>query len=121
MILISFGNEDNKSSEIVTVRMPAKLALGKLHRLHNVYRDVMHDVVGVDIGSAAIDELLKAPPQYSAHTRLALAYICSALICVMSFGGSFVDMWAAGLGGLFLAFFQNFVIIKYPMYSNVFE
>ncbi|KAH7108310.1 DUF1212-domain-containing protein [Auriculariales sp. MPI-PUGE-AT-0066] len=93
-------------SSIVTVRAGAKLALGKLHRLHNIYRDVMHDAIGVNTASAAIEELLMSPPQYNALMRLFLA---------------FLDMLAAGTGGLLLAFFQNFVIIKYPMYSNVFE
>ncbi|EJD52742.1 DUF1212-domain-containing protein [Auricularia subglabra TFB-10046 SS5] len=121
LVLISFGDEEHRTSEVLAVRSPTKLALGKLQLLHDVYRGVVHDELNAEEGTEAIAKLLKSPPQYSAHFRLVLAFACSAIICPMSFGGSFLDMWMSGLGGVLLCFLQHSVIVKHPMYASVFE
>lgn len=121
LILISFGDEEHRTSEVLAVRCPTKLALGKLQKLHDVYRKVLHDELSAEEGTEVITKLLKSPPQYSARFRLLVAFACSAIICPMSFGGSFLDMWMSGLGGVLLCFLQHFVIIKNPMYASVFE
>lgn len=121
LVLVSFGDEDNRTSEVVAVRAPTKLALGKLHALHKLYRRVVHDEISVDTANEEIAAIIKGPPEYSAKIRLVLAFACSAIICPMSFNGSFLDMLMSGLGGALLCFMQHFFIVNHPMYASVFE
>ncbi|KZW00283.1 DUF1212-domain-containing protein [Exidia glandulosa HHB12029] len=121
LVLVSFSDEDNRTSEVVAVRAPTKLALGKLHAIHKLYRRVVHDEISVEAANESLSAILKAPPEYSAEFRLVLAFVCSAIICPMSFSGSFIDMLMSGLGGALLCFMQQFFIVKHPMYASIFE
>ena len=64
---------------------------------------------------------MEAKPLYGSLIRCTLAFCLSGLICVLAFGGSFVDMWIAGIGASFLCLMQICVATKSQLYANVFE
>ncbi|CAE6440034.1 unnamed protein product, partial [Rhizoctonia solani] len=102
------------------VKSGGKMELGKLHELHVIYRKVVHDEMSAQDGRIKLLKLLKQPPIYNIYERCVHAFICGLLICVMSFGGSFVDMWVAGAGCATIAYLQLGVASKNPLYSNIF-
>ena len=67
------------------------LDLGKLHKVHSVYREVVHDEVGVQEGSAALTRIMKDPPYYNTWQRMIIAAYCAGIIGPLGFSGSFVD------------------------------
>ncbi|CAE6412681.1 unnamed protein product [Rhizoctonia solani] len=103
------------------VKSGGKMELGKLHELHTIYRKVVHDEMSAQDGRIKLLKLLKQPPIYNIYERCLHAFMCGLLICVMSFGGSFVDMWVAGAGCATIAYLQLGVAAKNPLYSNIFE
>ncbi|CAE6504419.1 unnamed protein product [Rhizoctonia solani] len=103
------------------VKSGGKMELGKLHQLHTIYRSVVHDEMSAQDGRIKLLKLLKQPPIYNIYQRCVHAFICGLLICVMSFGGSFIDMWVAGAGCATIAYLQLGVASKNPLYSNIFE
>ncbi|CAE6479781.1 unnamed protein product [Rhizoctonia solani] len=103
------------------VKSGGKMELGKLHELHKIYRKVVHDEISAQDGRIKLLKLLKQPPIYSIYERCAHAFLCGLLICVMSFGGSFIDMWVAGAGCATIAYLQLGVASGNPLYSNIFE
>ncbi|KAH7336874.1 hypothetical protein B0J17DRAFT_665221 [Rhizoctonia solani] len=103
------------------VKSGGKMELGKLHELHTIYRKVVHDELSAQDGRIKLLKLLKQPPIYNIYERCVHAFICGLLICVMSFGGSFVDMWVAGAGCATIAYLQLGVASQNPLYSNIFE
>ncbi|QRV92415.1 pheromone-regulated membrane protein [Ceratobasidium sp. AG-Ba] len=105
------------------VKSGGRLELGKLHELHQIYRKVVHDEMSAQDGRIKLLKLLKEPPCYtlSLWERCTHAFFCGLLICVMSFGGSFLDMWVAGAGCATIAFLQLHTASKNPIYSNIFE
>jgi uncharacterized membrane protein YjjP (DUF1212 family) len=121
VIICSFGDQDLGCSETHFIKCGGRLSLGALHKVHSLYRSVVHDEMSAKTASEYLGDLLNAPPLYSIWTRCIFAFCLSALICPLAFGGSFVDMWIAGAGALVLAVLQLNVATKSAMYANVFE
>jgi uncharacterized membrane protein YjjP (DUF1212 family) len=121
IIICSFGDQETGTSETHFIKCGGRLALGSLHKIHIIYRSVLHDEVSAKKATSQLEELLKAPPLYSIFFRCILAFFLSALICPLAFGGSFLDMWIAGGGAFILSALQLCVATKSAMYANVFE
>ncbi|KAJ4478271.1 hypothetical protein J3R30DRAFT_3480285 [Lentinula aciculospora] len=120
VIICSFGDQDLGTSETHFIRCTGRLALGALHKVHLIYRSVVHDEISAKKASNDLNDLLHAPPLYSAAFRCLLAFCLSALICPLAFGGSFLDMWVAGAGALIMSLLQ-LCAAKSALYANVFE
>ena len=121
VIICCFGDNDTMTSETHFVKGAGGLALGNLHKVHLVYRAVLHDEISARKATQQLEELLSAEPLYSAWFRCILSFCLSALICPLAFGGSFLDMWVAGSGAFVLCYLQLNVATKSTMYNNVFE
>ena len=121
VIICSFGDQETKTSEMHFVKCGGRLALGSLHEVHQIYREVVHDEISARKATEKLNALLTAKPLYGSFTRITLAFCLSALICPLAFGGSFLDMWIAGVGAAFLCLMQISVASKSQLYANVFE
>ncbi|KAI0720004.1 hypothetical protein C8T65DRAFT_634556 [Cerioporus squamosus] len=96
LIIATFMDSDTRTSETHFVRAGGRVALTKLQRIHVVYRDVLHDKMGVTDASQELKKIIQEKPLYSIWVRCALAFFCASIICVLSFGGSVVDMFISG-------------------------
>ncbi|KAJ3517983.1 hypothetical protein NLJ89_g154 [Agrocybe chaxingu] len=82
---------------------------------------VVHDEISAKQAGEHLEALIHAPAPYSDLFRCILAFFLSALICPLAFGGSFVDMWIAGVAAFALSWLQLRVAGKSALYANVFE
>ncbi|KAJ7684037.1 hypothetical protein B0H17DRAFT_1160802 [Mycena rosella] len=121
VIICSFGDQDLGCSETHFIKCGGRLSLGALHKVHIIYRSVVHDEISAKEATDKLEELLHAPPMYPIALRCGFAFILSALICPLAFGGAFVDMWIAGAGAFILCFLQLCAATKSAIYANVFE
>lgn len=121
VIICSFGDQELGCSETHFVKCGGRLSLGALHKVHLIYRSVVHDEISAKRATNDLETLLNAPPLYSIIFRCILAFSLSALICPLAFGGSFIDLWIAGAGAFILSILQLNVVSKSVMYANVFE
>ncbi|THH02795.1 hypothetical protein EW026_g111 [Hermanssonia centrifuga] len=122
LIMCSFTDKESKSSETHFIKCGGRVTLGRLHEVHQIYRAVVHDELSAKRAGDMLGELLVAKPIYSALKQCILAFWIAALICPLAFGGSFIDMWVAGAGAIFLSFMRVGVISKgKQFYANVFE
>ncbi|KAI0796615.1 hypothetical protein C8Q75DRAFT_802303 [Abortiporus biennis] len=121
VIICSFGDQDTKTTETHFVKCGGRLSLGSLHNVHQIYRAVVHDEISARKATIRLEEILTAPPIYPTPVRLTFAFLISALICPLAFGGSFLDMWIAGLGSVSLHTIQILTAHKGQIYANVFE
>ncbi|KAF9479707.1 DUF1212-domain-containing protein [Pholiota conissans] len=121
LIIMSVWNNDMQSMKTYFVRSRGRIALTSLHRVHQIYRDVLHDNIGVEAGTNALRQLLRSPPIYSLKLRCFLAFICASIICGLSFGGSILDMWISGACACTLQFLGLNAANKSSMYANVYE
>lgn len=122
LIMCSFTDKETKTSETHFIKCGGRVTLGRLHEVHQIYRQVVHDEISARKASEKLDALLAAKPIYGPLKQVCLAFWIAALICPLAFGGSFIDMWIAGLGAMFLSIMRVGVISKAKqLYANVFE
>ncbi|KAG8890577.1 hypothetical protein FRB98_007131 [Tulasnella sp. 332] len=121
IVIVSFGDIDTKTSQTHFVKVNAGLALGRLHSVHNIYRQVVHDEIGVEEATVELNRLMKAKPIYNLPTRIILSAMCAGMICPLAFGGSIIDTAVAAGEGIILAYLQLGIASKNSLYSNVFE
>ncbi|KAH9077334.1 hypothetical protein EDB83DRAFT_2217931 [Lactarius deliciosus] len=121
LIIVCFGDPETKTSETHFLRCSGRLALGNLHKVHRIYRRVVHDEMSARQATEELQELSKSRPIYGLWTRCFIAFWLSAIICPLSFGGSFLDMFVAGFGAFLLSALQLTVVTKNTLYANVFE
>lgn len=121
IIIVTIRNGDTRSTRTYFVRATGRIALTSLHKVHLIYRDVLHDNMGAEAGTDALRQLLRSPPIYSLTMRCGLAFICASIICVLSFGGSILDMWVSGACACVLQYLGLNAANKSSMYANVYE
>lgn len=121
IVIASFGDTDTHTTETHFVKANSGLDLGLLTAVHEIYKLVTHDEIGVLEGSAQLSAMLKAKPIYRVWQRILIAAVCAGVICPLGFSGSFVDGCIAALFGALLAFLQLRIAAKNAMYSNIFE
>lgn len=121
IVIVSFGDIDTKTSQTHFVKAATGLSLGRLHRVHNIYREVVHDEIGVEEATQQLNKLMKSKPVYGFFSRIILSALCTGLICPLAFGGSVIDTAVATGEGLILGYLQNGLASKNNLYSNVFE
>ena len=83
VVIASFGDSDTHTSETKFIKASGGLNLGQLHRIHGIYREVVHDEMGVEEGIVALDRCLKAKPIYPNWLRVVFAGMCAGIICPM--------------------------------------
>jgi len=121
IIIASFRNDDTQSTRTYFIRSRGRIALTSLHKVHEVYRDVLHDNIGAEAGTDGLRQILRLPPIYSLKWRCFFAFICASIICGLSFGGSIVDMWISGACACVLQYLGLNAANKSSMYANVYE
>lgn len=121
LVLANLMDRGTVVSETRFVRAGGRIALTALHRVHLVYRDVLHDKVGVREGTDRLRRLLRARPIYPNWVRCVYAFVCASIICTTAFGGSLLDMFISGAGASVLQFLGLNVATKSAMYANVYE
>lgn len=121
IVIVSFGDIDTKTSQTHFVKVNSGLQLGRLHTVHKIYRKVVHDELGVEEATVELNGLMKAKPIYGMWTSIALASLCTGLICPLAFGGSILDMAVSAGEGAILGYLQMGPASKNSLFSNVFE
>ncbi|KAK1228656.1 pheromone-regulated protein prm10 [Marasmius sp. AFHP31] len=120
IIIVSIRNGDGPSLTYF-VRATGRVALTSLHQVHQIYREVLHDNMGAEAGTQALRQLLREHPIYPLYVRCILAFFSASIICVVSFGGSFLDMWISGACACVLQYLGLSAANKSAMYANVYE
>ncbi|KAI0094362.1 DUF1212-domain-containing protein [Irpex rosettiformis] len=121
LIIANLMDSGTVIQETRFVRAGGRIALTSLHRVHLVYRDVLHDKVGVKEGTDRLRKLLRARPIYPIWIRCIFAFICASIICTTAFGGSLLDMFVGGTSAAVLQYLGLSLASKSPMYANVYE
>ncbi|KAL6310166.1 hypothetical protein BKA93DRAFT_821221 [Sparassis latifolia] len=121
LIIVSFLDSDTRTSETHFVRAGGRVALTALHKVHLIYRDVLHDDISASEGTEQLKKILQARPLYNIYVRCVFAFICSSIICTLSFGGSVVDMFISGASASLLQYLGLNAASKSSIYANVYE
>lgn len=120
-MIISFGDPTTRTSEVQLVRCAQGLDLYKLHRVHKIYKKVIHDIVGVEEASTSLDELLSQKPTFAPWACVLIYAFSSSMVTPFAFGGGWVNLPVSFGIGLCVGGLQYLLAPRSNLYSNVFE
>ncbi|KAJ1822663.1 pheromone-regulated protein prm10 [Coemansia sp. RSA 2599] len=120
IILITFGDEDTRTSDTYVVRMTAGYDMHRLERTNRVIRRVLKGRTQVGLGVKNIEKILATPPIYPWWVMLLDYVICSFFICPLFWNGSWKDAGVSATLGLIVGFLQ-LLAGRFANYANLFE
>jgi uncharacterized membrane protein YjjP (DUF1212 family) len=120
-MVIAFDDATTHTTEVKLVRLAQGIDLGKLKDVHRVYKEVIHDVMGVEEGTEHLDELMDSKPKFHPWLRVLVFGLTSVTAAPFSFHARMIDLPMCFLFGCLVGILQLIVAPKSALYSNVFE
>lgn len=120
-MIISFDDMSTHTTEVKIVRSPQGVNLGKLKDLHEIYKEVLHDVIPLEEAIQRLDDILTGKDKFNPWLRVLMYGFASATVAPFGFSGRLIDLPVCFLLGSFLGFLQLIVAPRSDVYSNVFE
>ncbi|GAB7350324.1 hypothetical protein MBLNU459_g0957t1 [Dothideomycetes sp. NU459] len=120
-MIISFDDNATHTTEVKLVRVTQGLDLGKLRDTHEVYKDVVHDRVGVEEATQRLVEVMKKPQKHGKWTLIPVYGLASASVGPFAFGARPIDLPFCFVLGCILGVLQLIVSPASELYANVFE
>ncbi|KGO73742.1 protein of unknown function DUF1212 [Penicillium italicum] len=120
-MIISFDDASTHTTEVKVVRSSQGIDLGKLADVHEIYKEVIHDVIGVEEAIQRLDEVMKKQSNFHIMFLIFAHGCASASVGPFAFNARPVDIPVAFLLGCLLGVLQLILSTKSSLYSNVFE
>ncbi|KAL6239951.1 hypothetical protein BDW75DRAFT_235786 [Aspergillus navahoensis] len=120
-MIISFDDVSTHTTEVKLVRVNQGVDLGKLSDAHTVYKEVVHDVIGVEEAMQRLSKLMQKDNKYPIWLLILLHGFASASVGPFAFGARPIDMPIAFVLGCLLGILQLVLSPRSHLYSNVFE
>ena len=120
-MIVSFDDAQTHTTEVKIVRTAQGIHLSKLNDVHEVYKEVIHDVINVEEAMGRLDAISKHPDIYNKWIRVLVYGIASATVGPFAFGARPIDLPIAFLLGCVLGVLQLRLAPISDLYSNVSE
>ncbi|KAI0107100.1 hypothetical protein GGR51DRAFT_166841 [Nemania sp. FL0031] len=120
-MIISFDDKQTHTTEVKIVRTHQGIDLGKLKDIHEIYKNVLHDIYGVDEAIDRISTIMAAKDKFHPWLRVLVFGLASAAVAPFAFGGRWIDLPICFLLGSMVGALQIIVAPKSALYNNLFE
>ncbi|KAF7589413.1 hypothetical protein BBP40_004317 [Aspergillus hancockii] len=120
-MIISFDDASTHTTEVKLVRSQQGVDLGRLSDVHQIYKEVIHDVIGIEEATQRLEETMKRPDRYPVWFLILVHGCASASVGPFAFNARPIDMPIAFVLGCLLGVLQLVLSPRSHLYSNVFE
>ena len=120
-MIISFDDSGTHTTEVRIVRTAQGVHLGKLRDTHEIYKEVVHDLIDLDEAMTRLNQVIKADNVFKPWFLVFVYGIASMCVGPFAFGARPIDMPIAFSLGCLLGFLQLIIAPKSELYSNIFE
>ncbi|ORY70980.1 uncharacterized protein BCR38DRAFT_404112 [Pseudomassariella vexata] len=120
-MIISFDDIMTHTTEVKIVRTVQGVNLGKLKDIHEIYKEVLHDVTPLDEAIPRLEEVTEEKDRFHPWVRVMMYGFASATVAPFAFGGRLIDMPIAFILGSLVGILQLIIAPLSDLYSNVFE
>ncbi|KAK2007702.1 DUF1212-domain-containing protein [Colletotrichum eremochloae] len=120
-MIISFDDSATHTTEVKLVRSAHGVDLGKLRDVHDIYKQVVHDLISVDDATVMLENITSRKLKFGNWTRVPIYGLASASVAPFAFQGRFIDLPIAFLLGCLLGWMQLILAPSNELYANVFE
>jgi uncharacterized membrane protein YjjP (DUF1212 family) len=120
-MIMSFDDPNTHTTEVKLVKVAQGLDLGKLRDVHEVYKEVVHDRIGVEEATTRLKEVTSRKPKHSVWVRIPIYGLASVCVGPFAFGARLIDLPIAFILGCIVGILQLVVAPRSDLYANVFE
>ncbi|KAL6235060.1 hypothetical protein BDW75DRAFT_149817 [Aspergillus navahoensis] len=120
-MIMSFDDPTTRTAEVKLVRVVQGVDLGRLADTHNVYKNVVHDLIGVEEAISELDQIMSRKPRFNKWLLVPAYGFASVAVGPFAFQARPIDMPIIFLLGSIVGFMQHVLAPKSVLYSNVFE
>lgn len=119
-MIISFDDVLTHTTDVRIVRTAQSVNLGKLKDVHDIYKEVLHDVISLDDALARLDQVIKADALFPVWVCILMYGFASAAVSCF-FKARLIDLPIIFSLGTLLGFLQLVVAPRSKTYNTVFE
>ncbi|KAF3028708.1 hypothetical protein E8E15_010979 [Penicillium rubens] len=120
-MIISFDDPITRTGEVKLVRIVQGVDLGRLADTHNVYKNVVHDLIGVEEATQELDDIMQRKPRFNKWILVLVYGLASATVGPFAFKARPIDMPIIFCLGCIVGLMQHVLAPRSTLYSNVFE
>lgn len=120
-MFVSFGDATTHTTDLRLLRYPQGVDLGKLKDVHEIYKEVVHDVIGVEEATARLDEIMARKQKFNKWHLILLYGFASATVGPFAFGARLIDMPIAFFLGCLVGSLNLLLVPRSVLYANIFE
>lgn len=120
-MIVAFDDSSVHTSEVKLVRTSQGVDLGKLRDVHEIYKEVVHDRIGVDEATPRLDAIIVREPKFKRWLRVFMYGLASATVGPFAFQARFIDLPFCFLLGCLIGWLQLIIAPGNDLISNVFE
>ncbi|GAB1200390.1 hypothetical protein APSETT444_009762 [Aspergillus pseudonomiae] len=120
-MIMSFDDPSTRTAEVKLVRVSQGVDLGRLSETHNIYKNVIHDVIGIEEATQELEDIMKRKPRYNKLVIVLVCGLATAMVGPFAFGARPIDMPIIFCNGCLLGIMQHVIAPRSVLYSNVFE
>lgn len=91
-MICSFDDLSTHTTEVKMVRAGEGLNLGKLRDCHEVYKEVLHDRLGVDDATERLDEIFNKEPHFNNWWMVFVSGLGTASVAPFAFNAGYMDL-----------------------------
>lgn len=120
-MIMSFDDPSTRTTEVKLVRVAQSVDLARLSDTHLIYKNVVHDVIGIEEAIQELDEVMTKKPHYNKITVVLVYGLATATVGPFAFSARPIDMPIIFLNGCLVGLMQHVAAPRSVLYSNVFE
>ncbi|ATY61169.1 DUF1212 domain membrane [Cordyceps militaris] len=120
-MIISFDDSSTHTTEVKLIRVPEGIDLGKLRDVHNIYKHVVHDKLGVEDATKQLEDVINSDTKFPVWFRIIMYGVASASVAPFAFEGRFIDLPCAFILGCIVGILQLVFAPSNELYAHVFE
>jgi len=120
-MIVAFDDSSVHTSEVKLVRTSQGVDLGKLRDVHEIYKDVVHDRIGVEDATPRLDAIMGRKDKFRRWLRVFMYGCASATVGPFAFQARFIDLPFCFMLGCIIGWLQLIVAPGNDLISNVFE
>lgn len=120
-MFMSFDDVLTRTADVKIIRVVQGLDLSRLAETHNVYKNVVHDVISLEQATEELDEIMKSTERYNKWLVILFMGLASVAVGPYAFSARPIDLPIIFILGLLVGFMQRFVAPASSTYANVLE
>jgi uncharacterized membrane protein YjjP (DUF1212 family) len=120
-MIIAFDDSSTHTTEVKLIRANQGVDLGKLKDVHAIYKEVVHDCIGVEEATQRLDCVIRKRQKNNVWFLVLVYGFASATVGPFAFQARLIDMPICFVLGCILGVLQLVLAPKSELYSNVFE